>query len=66
MAKCNPIFEAICDVYSDDYGACSQRSMCLVDLLGKNEMTRMAKNMGLDKEYPIEWERLVGEKSDGE
>ena len=49
---CNPMFESICDIYSTQYGNCSDRNVCLVDLLGVDELMRKCKHVGLDKEYP--------------
>lgn len=61
--KCNKMFRAYCEFMTDAYGGC-ETHMCLVDLLGKEEMIRKCEFVGLDKEYPEIWEELVGEKGD--
>lgn len=49
--SCNRMFEAICDIYSSQYGNCSDRNVCLVDLLGEELILEKCKNCGLDVEY---------------
>lgn len=67
--KCNSIYKALCELYVDSYGNCNDH-VCLVDLLGEEEMIRKCKWVGLDKEYEKEYNEIIeklnerGEKGD--
>ena len=56
--SCNKLFEIVCDIYSDSYGTCAERDVCLVQLLGEEEMLRKCRNLGLDREYPNEYREI--------
>ena len=55
---CKRIFREYCDIFLTDENKCSNLSVCLVDLLGVEEMMRRCQKLGLDKEYEEEWKEL--------
>ena len=57
--SCNKLFQMVCDIYSDSYGTYAERDVCLVQLLGEEEMLRKCRNLGLDKSYPVEYKDIA-------
>ena len=56
--SCNKLFQMVCDIYSDKYGTCAERDVCLVQLLGEETMLEKCRNLGLDKGYPNEYKEI--------
>ena len=56
---CNPMFQSYCDLYLDTDENCYKLNVCLVQLLGIEEMMRRCKHVGLDVEYEMVYNRVM-------
>ena len=62
--SCNLMFRALHEIYEDHYGNCSELKICLVDLLGIDEMINKCRHCGLDKLYVEEFNKIIKEREE--